>query len=82
KDTQAWAKDVGAQIDRALQLLKLNQSQLNPADQALVSELLAQKKAIAAHVQALAKATAGGLRIRVHGDLHLGQVLVVKGDAY
>ena len=82
KDTQAWAKDVGAQIERALQLLKLHQSQLNPADQALVSELLAQKKAIAALVQALAKATAGGLRIRVHGDLHLGQVLVVKGDAY
>ncbi|TFY93118.1 maltose alpha-D-glucosyltransferase [Pseudomonas nabeulensis] len=82
KDTQAWAKDVGAQIDRALQLLKLHQTQLNPADQALVSELLAQKKAITAHVQALAKATVGGLRIRVHGDLHLGQVLVVKGDAY
>ncbi|MBN7735686.1 hypothetical protein JX616_27740, partial [Klebsiella pneumoniae] len=30
KDTQAWAKDVGAQIDRVLQLLKLHQSQLNP----------------------------------------------------
>lgn len=82
KDTQAWAKDVGAQIERALQLLKLHQNQLNPADQALVSELLAHKKAIGSHVQALAKATAGGLRIRVHGDLHLGQVLVVKGDAY
>ena len=82
KDTQAWAKDVGAQIDRALQLLKLHQSQLNPADQALVSEMLGQKKALASSVQALAKATAGGLRIRVHGDLHLGQVLVVKGDAY
>ncbi len=82
KDTQAWAKDVGAQLDRALQLLELHQNHLNPADQALVSELLAQKKAIASHVQTLAKATAGGLRIRVHGDLHLGQVLVVKGDAY
>ncbi|MBB4815061.1 maltose alpha-D-glucosyltransferase [Pseudomonas rhodesiae] len=82
KDTQAWAKDVGAQITRALQLLELHQTQLNPADQALVSELLAQKKAIAAHVNGLAKATLGGLRIRVHGDLHLGQVLVVKGDAY
>ena len=82
RDTQAWAKDVGAQIERALQLLKLNQHQLNPADQTLVSELLAQKKAIGSQVQALAKATLGGLRIRVHGDLHLGQVLVVKGDAY
>ena len=82
KDTQAWAKDIGAQIDRALHLLKLHQSQLNPADQALVSEMLGQKKALASSIQALAKATAGGLRIRVHGDLHLGQVLVVKGDAY
>ncbi|WP_017477579.1 maltose alpha-D-glucosyltransferase [Pseudomonas sp. PAMC 26793] len=82
KDTQGWAKHVGAQIDRALQLLKQHQTQLNPADQALVSALLDQKKAIASHVQDLAKATVGGLRIRVHGDLHLGQVLVVKGDAY
>ncbi|WP_248732655.1 maltose alpha-D-glucosyltransferase [Pseudomonas sp. MWU13-2517] len=82
KHTQAWAKDVGAQIERALQLLKVHQTQLNPADQALVSELLGQKKAIGGHVQALAKASAGGLRIRVHGDLHLGQVLVVKGDAF
>ncbi|MEG0246546.1 MAG: putative maltokinase, partial [Pseudomonas sp.] len=82
KDSQGWAKQVGAQIERALQLLKQHQNQLNPADQGLVTQLLAQKKAIASHVQALAKATVGGLRIRVHGDLHLGQVLVVKGDAY
>jgi maltose alpha-D-glucosyltransferase / alpha-amylase len=82
RQAQAWAKDVAAQIERALHLLDLHQNQLNPADQALVSDLLAQKKAITSHVQALAKATLGGLRIRVHGDLHLGQVLVVKGDAY
>ncbi|NIL19553.1 maltose alpha-D-glucosyltransferase [Pseudomonas sp. AN3A02] len=82
KDSQGWAKHVRAQIDRALQLLKQHQTKLNPADQALVSALLDQKKAIASYVQDLAKATVGGLRIRVHGDLHLGQVLVVKGDAY
>ncbi|AUO23140.1 maltose alpha-D-glucosyltransferase [Pseudomonas sp. NPDC087814] len=82
KDSQGWARHVGAQIDHALQLLKQHQTKLNPADQALVSALLEQKKAIASHVQDLAKATVGGLRIRVHGDLHLGQVLVVKGDAY
>lgn len=82
KDCQGWAKQVGAQVERALQLLKQHQSELNPDDQALVTQLLAQKKPIASHVQELAKATLGGLRIRVHGDLHLGQVLVVKGDAY
>lgn len=40
------------------------------------------KKAILAHIQGLAKQAVGGLRMRVHGDLHLGQVLVIKGDAY
>ncbi|MFC6338720.1 maltose alpha-D-glucosyltransferase [Pseudomonas sp. CCM 7891] len=82
KDSQGWAKQVGTQIEQALQLLKQHRTRLNPGDQTLVSALLEQKKAIASHVQALAKATVGGLRIRVHGDLHLGQVLVVKGDAY
>ena len=41
-----------------------------------------QRKVILSQVQALAEAATGGLRMRVHGDLHLGQVLVIKGDAY
>jgi len=82
KDALASAKDVATQIEHALNLLKQHQHQLSPADQTLVSRLLDNKKAILGHVQALGKKTAGGLRIRVHGDLHLGQVLVIKGDAY
>ncbi|WP_433740818.1 maltose alpha-D-glucosyltransferase [Pseudomonas putida] len=82
KDALASAKDVAAQIEHALKLLKLHQDELSLADQTLVSQLLDNKKAILGHVQALAKQTTGGLRIRVHGDLHLGQVLVIKGDAY
>jgi maltose alpha-D-glucosyltransferase/alpha-amylase len=82
KEALASAKDVTAQIEHALKLLKQHQSELNLADKTLVSRLLDNKKAILAHVQELAKKTAGGLRIRVHGDLHLGQVLVIKGDAY
>jgi maltose alpha-D-glucosyltransferase/alpha-amylase len=82
KEASASAKDVTAQIEHALKLLKQHQSELNLADKTLVSRLLDNKKAILAHVQELAKKTAGGLRIRVHGDLHLGQVLVIKGDAY
>ena len=82
KEAQAIGKDVAAQVENALRLLKQNQGQLNPADQAMVARLLEHRKTVLAHVQELAGKAAGGLRIRVHGDLHLGQVLVIKGDAY
>jgi len=82
KDSQASAKSVGAQIERALDLLEQHRDTLEPADQQLVSELLGKRKPLLAQVQTLAKQSVGGLRMRVHGDLHLGQMLVVKGDAY
>ena len=82
KEAQAIGKDVAAQVENALRLLKQNQDQLNPADQAMVARLLEHRKTVLAHVQELAGKAVGGLRIRVHGDLHLGQVLVIKGDAY
>ena len=82
KEAQAIGKDVAAQVENALRLLKQNQGQLNPADQAMVARLLEHKKTVLAHIQSLAAKAVGGLRIRVHGDLHLGQVLVIKGDAY
>ncbi|HHS7810817.1 maltose alpha-D-glucosyltransferase [Pseudomonas putida] len=82
KDAQATGKDVAAQVEHALKLLKQHQSHLSAADQKMVARLLDNKKVILGHVQELAQKAVGGLRIRVHGDLHLGQVLVIKGDAY
>jgi maltose alpha-D-glucosyltransferase/alpha-amylase len=82
KDAQASAKSVSAQVERALGLLEQHRDSLEADDQQLVSELLGQRKALLAQVQTLAKQSVGGLRMRVHGDLHLGQMLVVKGDAY
>lgn len=82
KDTQAWNRQVAAQVERGLQLLQQRQGELSPGDQKRVSRLLQHKTKILGHIQQLARQLVGGLRIRVHGDLHLGQVLVVKGDAY
>ncbi|KPW28425.1 Alpha-amylase protein [Pseudomonas syringae pv. antirrhini] len=82
QDSKASATSVNAQLERALQLLEQRKGDLDKDDQQLVSDLLAHRKQIRQRVEGLAKRSAGGLRIRVHGDLHLGQVLVVKGDAY
>ena len=82
KDGQAWAKSVRAQVERALQLLEQRQAGFAEEDQGLVSDLLSQRDALLKHVDELAAGAVGGLIMRVHGDLHLGQVLVVQGDAY
>jgi len=82
KDQQALAKAIAAQLEHALQLLKQHQVRLSPEDQVLVVRLQEQKRAILRHIQELAAKAVGGLQMRVHGDLHLGQVLVIKGDAY
>ena len=82
KDGLALRKSIGAQLERALRLLERHRSELEEDDQKLVEELLAQREDMLGRVDALCKQVVGGLIMRVHGDLHLGQVLVVQGDAY
>ena len=82
KDSQRLATHITAQVKHALQQLKAHASDLPAADQQRVKHLIEQQGAINTHIQQLAADTQGGLNIRVHGDLHLGQVLVVQGDAF
>lgn len=82
QDSQASGQSVAAQVEHALQRLEQRKADLDPQDQQLVSDLLANRERIGRHILELARRSVGGLRMRVHGDLHLGQVLVVKGDAY
>ncbi|GAB3486248.1 maltose alpha-D-glucosyltransferase [Azotobacter salinestris] len=77
-----WAERVGAQLERALEILSERQATLAEEPRAAAEQLLLQRDALLAKVDQLAEACVGSLRIRVHGDLHLGQVLVVQGDAY
>jgi maltose alpha-D-glucosyltransferase/alpha-amylase len=53
-----------------------------PEDQARVAALLHQRSALTTILGALAHAGEGSLMTRIHGDFHLGQVLVVNGDAF
>jgi maltose alpha-D-glucosyltransferase/alpha-amylase len=45
-------------------------------------DLHTQREALDAAIEILAKVAPGGLKMRVHGDFHLGQVLVSSGDAF
>jgi maltose alpha-D-glucosyltransferase/alpha-amylase len=82
EDAQAWTRGVSAQVERAMQLLEQRRGELDEASVALVDDLLGRREVLLEHVATLCQQAVGGLIMRVHGDLHLGQVLVVQGDAY
>jgi len=82
EDARGWGHSVTEQVNKALALLEQRKDGFAEEDRALVDQLLGQRDSLLAHVDTLAAQAAGGLIMRVHGDLHLGQVLVVKGDAY
>lgn len=82
RDCQAWGKHIGAQLTRALDVLQAHRDDLDSESQALVADLQQQRQELLSTVTTLSAQAQGGLLMRVHGDLHLGQVLVVQGDAY
>ena len=81
-DSDHWSQQIGAELTHALDLLAQHRDSLDSDSQALVDDLQQQRDGLAKHIGNLAEQAQGGLLMRVHGDLHLGQVLVVQGDAY
>ncbi len=77
-----WAEGAVAQIDGALEALGRVTQWADEADHAKADALRGRADAIRAAARALAGQGRGALQTRVHGDFHLGQVLVVQGDAY
>ncbi len=76
----AWGDGAATQIGAALDLLAQAKLEGAPADQAAM--LLANRDRLQAEARRLAAEADGALQTRVHGDFHLGQVLVVQDDAY
>ncbi|MEG0247098.1 MAG: putative maltokinase, partial [Pseudomonas sp.] len=82
QDSERWSRQISADLTHALDLLAQHRDNLDSDSQALVDDLQQQRDGLTQHIDNLARQAQGGLLMRVHGDLHLGQVLVVQGDAY
>ncbi|HIZ52045.1 MAG TPA: maltose alpha-D-glucosyltransferase [Candidatus Pseudomonas excrementavium] len=80
-DCTQWGEHIGEQLQAALDAIDQHRAQLDSVAAEQAQWLLARREELGEAVTALATRCAGGVRIRVHGDLHLGQVLVVQGDA-
>jgi maltose alpha-D-glucosyltransferase/alpha-amylase len=65
---------------QALDLLAENMDAVVNADKERAAAVVARRSRIVARIEALAVGSEPGLQIRIHGDYHLGQVLVTRND--
>jgi maltose alpha-D-glucosyltransferase/alpha-amylase len=82
KDAKAWAKDVTGELTAALAAIKTVSEWPDEAAAADAAFLLENARALGTAITQLTQTVPGALKTRIHGDFHLGQVLVAKGDAY
>jgi maltose alpha-D-glucosyltransferase/alpha-amylase len=79
---EVWADDAIEQLDAALARLEAQHDWPNGDTKSYADELIASAGTLRAIARTLAAHASGALRTRIHGDFHLGQVLVVQGDAF
>jgi maltose alpha-D-glucosyltransferase/alpha-amylase len=81
-DAEQRAADVVTMLDRGLQALEDNKHRFDTANTERAAWLRQQRDALVRVVEDLAANEMDSLHIRIHGDFHLGQVLVAHSDAY
>jgi maltose alpha-D-glucosyltransferase/alpha-amylase len=79
---KAWTDGTQSLLAAALDMLVERMDQLVDDTRDLAKSLLDRREALTEAVANLVPADAGALRIRIHGDFHLGQVLIAQGDAF
>jgi maltose alpha-D-glucosyltransferase / alpha-amylase len=82
EDVAVWIERAQASLDRAFEALAQRTTWESEQVAAEAQEVLAQREATTALLGGLAGSGVGSLMTRIHGDFHLGQVLVATGDAY
>ena len=77
-----WAQGAREQVSMAFDLLRAPRDWADEETRLLAAGLLERADALGEAIDRLAHVPGSALSTRVHGDFHLGQVLVVQNDAY
>ena len=77
-----WAAATCARLEEACTLLAARREWHREQDRALATQLVGERERLCALARGWAAQGVGSLRTRIHGDLHLGQVLVAQDDVY
>ena len=81
RDVADWAASAATDLDSALSILAARENWDSNETKALAETLIAQRRPLVQAARRLKSASGAILKTRVHGDFHLGQVLVAQGDA-
>ena len=82
RDLQGWGKAVRRQAEAAFAALRHALRRLEAAPKAEAEALLQQRKACLERIRQLTERPVKASKTRLHGDYHLGQVLVAQNDFY
>lgn len=80
EDLASWRDGVLGQAQATLEQLERQIERLTGATYAAAEQLIAERQALIGHIERITPAAFAGLKTRLHGDYHLGQVLVVEND--
>jgi maltose alpha-D-glucosyltransferase / alpha-amylase len=81
-DVLALERDLKDALDKALGRIAAHQTWASEAESSAALWLVGAAEALSAKVPELAARLGQSLLTRIHGDLHLGQILVAQSDAY
>jgi maltose alpha-D-glucosyltransferase/alpha-amylase len=81
-DVARWTETLLTRAEKMFALLDLNEALLPEPARPLAQELRGNRDKIVAHIAANRGVTVDAMKIRHHGDFHLGQVLIANNDSF
>jgi maltose alpha-D-glucosyltransferase/alpha-amylase len=79
-DIEGYRQRALEEARNALGMLASSLDQVPAGDRARADAVLAQGDAVPARIDALSSQAPQGVKLRIHGDYHLGQVLLTRND--